>query len=312
MLLQVDAQKTRFLFMYFGREFDVNFFQGKFELASVEGSSDDRGCHFVFLKTANQIRTSQLQAAINEYNSLVPSSMAMRLQAEVYQPVIVTMISRRMEGSIYSKIVEDKQTRFEGRISNYWFWDPERHGNLSLQQRAGRKLTTPAPDQDSAEFDVVKKRRAMESSSSTPSADDSPEALAAFRAFEDSVLPALRQIHEDEEKNRRLELETLEDCMAKGILMPSTGGVYFAWSECLRCMKIGATRRDDPNIRLRELSRYVTVPFTLAGWIQTPTPFRRESMAHAHFASARIRHAGAGTEFFDIDAATAAEYCSAQ
>jgi hypothetical protein len=138
MLFQVDAQKKRFLFMYYGRKFDVKFFQEKFELASVEGSTDDRGCHFVFLKTATQIRTSQLHAAINEYNLIVPSGMAMRLQEEIYQPVIVTMSSRRMEGSIYSKIIKDKQTRCEGGTSNYWFWDPELEERLSSADEVGR------------------------------------------------------------------------------------------------------------------------------------------------------------------------------
>ena len=123
--------------MYYGKKFDVKFFQGKFELASVEGSTDDRGCHFVFVKTANQIRTSQLHAAINEYNLCVPSSMAMRLQEEIYQPVIVTMSSRRMEGSIYSKIIKDKQTRCEGGTSNYWFWDPELEGRLFASDEVG-------------------------------------------------------------------------------------------------------------------------------------------------------------------------------
>ena len=123
--------------MYYGRQFDVKFFQGKFELASVEGSIDDRGCHFVFVKTAAQIRTSQLHAAINEYNLCVPSIMAMRLQEEIYQPVIVTMSSRRMEGSIYSKIIKDKQTRCVGGTSNYWFWDPELEERLSLSDEAG-------------------------------------------------------------------------------------------------------------------------------------------------------------------------------
>ena len=61
--------------------------------------------------------------------------------------------------------------------------------------------------------------------------------------------------------------------------------------------------------RLRELSRHVTTPFTLVGWIPTPTPFRLESVAHAHFASARIRHTGAGTEFFDIGVDMVEAYC---
>jgi hypothetical protein len=93
-------------------------------------------------------------------------------------------------------------------------------------------------------------------------------------------------------------------------ITPTTlsGGIYFAWSDCLKCMKIGATRRNDPSLRLRELSRYVTTPFTLVGWIPTPTPFCLESAAHAHFGAKRIREAGAGTEFFRIGEAEAKAY----
>lgn len=65
-------------------------------------------------------------------------------------------------------------------------------------------------------------------------------------------------------------------------------------------MKIGATRRETPEPRLRELSRCVTSPFRLAAWLPTPTPFRLEAQAHAFFGSRRIREAGAGTEFFRV------------
>jgi hypothetical protein len=100
----------------------------------------------------------------------------------------------------------------------------------------------------------------------------------------------------------------LEDRIAKGLHISATGGVYFAWSNCLGCMKIGATRREDPSLRLRELSRYVTSPFKLAAWIPTPTPFRLEAQTHAHFGEKRIREAGAGTEFFRIGAEEAEAY----
>jgi hypothetical protein len=68
-------------------------------------------------------------------------------------------------------------------------------------------------------------------------------------------------------------------------------------------MKIGATRREDPQIRLRELSQYVTVPFTLTAWLPTPTPFRLEADVHKHFEEKRIntKGSGAGTEFFRIE-----------
>jgi hypothetical protein len=130
--------------------------------------------------------------------------------------------------------------------------------------------------------------------------DTSPSALAAFEDFERSVLPALESVKKADEVERNKELLELEDNLSKGLKISMTGGVYFAWSDCLNCMKIGATRREDPNLRLRELSRYVTSPFRLAAWLPTPTPFRLEAQTHAHFVAKRIREAGAGTEFFRI------------
>ena len=121
-LVKVDAQTKRFLFMYYGKKFDIKHFMGKFGVSSVEGTTDDRGCHFIFLNTSTRIRTSQLYAAINEYNLSVPSSRTMRLQEEPYQPAIVTMSSKKMEGSIYLKIVQDRNTKGKGCESNFWFY----------------------------------------------------------------------------------------------------------------------------------------------------------------------------------------------
>ena len=148
-------------------------------------------------------------------------------------------------------------------------------------------------------FDVIKKRRAMQAPETAQEQSD-PEALAAFEKFELSVLPALESIRENEEEIRRLELMDFEESVAKGILPSPRGGVYFAWSPCLNCMKIGATRREDPHIRLRELSRFVTSPFILAAWLPTSTPFRLEAAAHIYFKEKRITAKGAGTEFFHV------------
>ena len=167
----------------------------------------------------------------------------------------------------------------------------------------------PTPS-ESLEFDVVKKRKAMDdpiNSGDTTSA----EALAAFEEFELNVLPAIERIQADEDIVRRMEILQMEDDMLNGIFT-ATGGVYFAWSDCLRCMKVGATRKDSPVHRLRELSRHVTSPFTLAAWLPTRTPFRLEAAAHAHFRDKRINTrnggSGAGTEFFHITADEAEEW----
>jgi len=175
--------------------------------------------------------------------------------------------------------------------------------------RQGFKIPSENTDETS-EFDVVKKRRTMDSAQTEE--ENEPEALAAFEQFEQSVLPALERINADEKALLRAELQEFEDSAAKGVIQSTAGGVYFAWSPCLKCTKIGATRRSTPIPRLQELSRNVTEPFVLTGWIPSNTPFRKEAEAHAHFASKRIRHSGAGTEFFSMEKEVAAAYCSTQ
>jgi hypothetical protein len=171
----------------------------------------------------------------------------------------------------------------------------------------GFKIIVENNDDDMSEFDVVKKRRAMESG--PPDEEDAPDALEAFEHFEQSVLPALERIILEDRQYHYAELQEFEDAAAAGTPLSTTGGVYFAWSPCLKCTKIGATRRDSPTPRLQELSRHVTEPFVLIGWIPSTTPFRREATAHTHFTAKRIRHAGAGTEFFILGDGEALEYC---
>ena len=133
-----------------------------------------------------------------------------------------------------------------------------------------------------------------------------PKALAAFEDFELSVLPALLKNEYDDYRREMLE----RDEMIEQGLPINTGGVYFAWSDCLKCMKIGATRRDNPYITLREISLGLTSPFILSAWLPSPTPYRAEAKAHIQFAAQRIKCAGAGTrsQFFTIGKGDAEAY----
>lgn len=97
-------------------------------------------------------------------------------------------------------------------------------------------------------------------------------------------------------------LVELEERLAKGEALPSTGGVYF------ECMKIGVTRKEGPQVRLQQLSRYVTWPFISAAWLPTPTPFLHEAEAHRHFGAKRIMAPGAGIEFFHVVAEEVVAY----
>jgi len=173
-------------------------------------------------------------------------------------------------------------------------------------------------DDNDETYDVVKKRKAMDAAPPPTTTDNDgndddndPKALAAFEDFELSVLPALEKIKALEWDDNRQEMLEMEDMIEQGLPIKPTGGVYFAWSDCLQCMKIGATRRDDPHIRLREISRGVTSPFVLSGWLPSPTPFRAEAKAHLQFAAQRIKCAGAGTEFFTIGKKDAEDYVAA-
>jgi hypothetical protein len=207
----------------------------------------------------------------------------------------------------------------QGRLDDHLFreiYDVELtkvNGDYPL--KAGvQKWSASLPDTTTSEweFDVVKKRRMMDS---TTGDDDEPAALAAFEEFERSVLPAMERIQEAEDLLRRLETLELDEDKRRG-KTETTGGVYFAWSSCLKCMKIGATRRDSPDKRLREISRYVTEKFILVAWVPTPScrtsPFDLETAAHLHFKDQRINSrgdgSGAGTEFFQITSEEAVEW----
>lgn len=132
--------------------------------------------------------------------------------------------------------------------------------------------------------------------------------LVVYREFAHTELQMIERIEFDEDANRKRELLQIENGLHG--MQQSTGGVYFAWSDCLNCMKIGATRRDSPLMRLREISSYTTTPFTLIAWHPSSHPFRLEVAAHLHFREKRIntRGSGAGTEFFHISAADALQW----
>ena len=94
----------------------------------MEGTTDDTGCHFIYMNTVARIRVSQLFTAINEYNMCVPST----------RPVIVTMSSKKkIEGAIYLKIQQDKETKNQRGISDYWSWDPESDNYDTMRHNGG-------------------------------------------------------------------------------------------------------------------------------------------------------------------------------
>ena len=182
-------------------------------------------------------------------------------------------------------------------------------GSFSPQRLAREERASRVPDRDghinenheaSAEFDVVKKRRAMDAA---PGEESCPLALSTFEEFEANVLTALLEVSCAYQKNRFEDLLETEKDYSEGVLPPS-GHVYVAVSKAVQYPKIGATRRGDPNYRIKELSRHVPSPFNLVYSVSTPTPFRSENEIHKHFDAFRIKEKGACTEFFSVDLET--------
>ena len=120
--------------MYSGEKLDIDHFKGKFDISSIQGTVDQRGCHHVFLKTCSRYRVSQFASAIDKFNQRVPDTSAMRLQKEPFQPAIVTMTEKKMEGRIYFKIMEDIQKKEDGERSEYWNWEKTGVGSTMQQQ----------------------------------------------------------------------------------------------------------------------------------------------------------------------------------
>lgn len=186
-------------------------------------------------------------------------------------------------------------------------------GGRILEVQCGVCQWSPdSPQHDDSEFDVIKKRRLMQA---VPENEDSvsdtcPLALKQFEEFESQVLDALLNISKDYQKTRFEELLELEEAF-QSCAPPTPGLVYVAVSQCIKYLKIGATRRCDPEARMKELSKNVPSPFKCKLYVKTKTPFKLESQIHKHFEAYRIREQGACTEFFDIDLACIGEFLKA-
>ena len=186
---------------------------------------------------------------------------------------------------------------------------------LGRQYQLQEGVTSWSPDSDNAcsapEFDVVKKRRQMTESST---GENDPDVLHQFEEFEASVLDALTEISQSYQSQKNEEILEAENDQCNGA--PSQKGMFYVavTRSVMRgstyIPKLGATRRSDPMIRLKELSRNVPYPFELVYCIPTFAPFELEAEIHRHFAAHRIRER-ACTEFFDIDLKAIGEYLKA-
>ena len=162
----------------------------------------------------------------------------------------------------------------------------------------------------SDENDVVKKRKQMDKAESSVEDTFTTEGFAHFLAFErNTKMALLRAIQDDDVKTRTLELELTGSTATSGTGSKGTqGGVYVAKSADIDAFKIGATLRSDPQLRLNELSRLVSVPFLLMLWIPSTKPFKLERAVHKFFDEFRVRIPNVSTEFFTIEEQDVKDY----
>lgn len=161
------------------------------------------------------------------------------------------------------------------------------------------------------EYDFMKKRVKIEDSSDCTHEDLSgnEEDFLSFINFNEAVTSAFEDVSRKDseifiEETQWIQQNTSPDKKEK------FGYVYAAYNTCFEgLIKIGATMKDTPFERLKQLSgTNVPKSFELIACVPSTDPFSLERKAHAYFKSKRIRKEGRLTEFFKLDKETASDY----
>jgi hypothetical protein len=130
----------------------------------------------------------------------------------------------------------------------------------------------------------------------------SEEAAQYFNAFSTEVLTALQRLCVRELELREGD-ETADQQQCAGA-KPRVGYVYGVGNPCLgpNMLKIGATSRNSPWPRIKELSKFLPSEFYIISLVACTNPFEIEKRAHMHFADKRVwkESTGRKTEFFLI------------
>ena len=164
---------------------------------------------------------------------------------------------------------------------------------------------------DDATYDVVKKQKVIDEASAAVGADVSEALLGEgakyFYEFSNAVIEALSGFEDKIRDKEARWMEKDEKCLAGS----RVGYAYAAWNPCIgTAPKLGATMRDSPFPRLKELSSCLPQSFQLLACVPSTDPFALEKRIHAHFASARIRKdtTARNTEFFMVSHEEVCEY----
>ena len=165
-------------------------------------------------------------------------------------------------------------------------------------------------------YDIVKKRKVIDHANLTVGSDVTDillgEEAEYFYEFSDAVMGAFKTLSTFEANITNHEIKWMQQdhqCNAKTRI----GYSYAAINLCLGDpipIKIGATMKDSPFHRLKELSSCLPQSFELLACVPSTDPFAVEKLTHAHFAEFRIKKKSTGknTEFFMVSKEVVCEY----
>jgi hypothetical protein len=162
-------------------------------------------------------------------------------------------------------------------------------------------------DEVMEEYDVVKKQRTIQMANDFVGFDissallGSEEAANYFRSFSTEVWSAIQRLC-IREQELRIEDEADMATNQSTETIKRVGYVYGVGNPCLgtNMHKIGATFRDSPWPRVKELSKCLPANFHIISLVACTNPFEIEKKAHSHFADKRVLKEATGrrTEFF--------------
>jgi hypothetical protein len=274
----------------------------------IDGTKDPHDLFYVVIKTAERKRAAQIQDAIQHWNSECPASKIILQPITPFPPICTfgkSLNSSYNNHIIVKQILEDKAKKAAGSESNYF--SSNRAKLFKEHQYSALQIQHQEPNEEH-EYDVVKKKRTINNANAMVGADITSvllgEEAGYFYDFSSAVLQALTAVStlEGEIFNEEARwMQNDQQCMNRTRI----GYAYAAFNTCLGTptpIKMGATMKDSPFPRLKELSRCLPQSFELLACVPSTDPFAVEKLVHAHFEQFRIKRRSTGrtTEFFMV------------
>ena len=318
------TQKTKFAFTFNGNLKTINML-ADFDVKKMELTTDGHGLHYALVCTSTPKRVNQLIDCIQQWNTHQPNNICLQAMPDCPEIVTFTKKETHTKHFIVRRIFDDRDKAAGELESMYRLWNveagnegfhsllPQSHISheeqdiCSIEAGVHKHPEYSVYDEEQS-YDVVKKRKIINHASATVGADITEALLGEdaeyFYNFSNAVMGAFKTLNTFEARILEEEAKWMQadqQCIVK----TKIGYAYAAINTCLGNpvpIKMGATMRDSPYHRLKELSRCLPQSFELLACVPSTDPFAVEKMVHAHFEKFRItrRSSGRSTEFFMV------------